>query len=148
MCGIAGFLKLNNAMNSNLNENHLKKMTKVLSHRGPDHDDIWSEENIFLGHTRLSILDLTSNGNQPMISKSKRFVITFNGEIYNHKKIKKMLEEKGVIFKTTSDTEVLLNAYIHWGEKMLFHIEGMFSFVILDKKKKKSWFNEKAILND
>ena len=136
MCGIAGFLKLNNAMNSNLNENHLKKMTKVLSHRGPDHDDIWSEENIFLGHTRLSILDLTSNGNQPMISKSKRFVITFNGEIYNYKELKNKLKSN-IIWNGNSDTEVFLECIDVWGiEKTLKLSRGMFAFALWDRFKK------------
>ena len=91
MCGIAGFLKINNIKFDLTDESSLRKMTNILSHRGPDHQNIWIEDNIYLGHTRLSIIDLSKNGNQPMISHSGRYVITFNGEIYNFKKLKSEL---------------------------------------------------------
>ena len=87
MCGIAGFIKFKNNSNS-LNEASLKVMVSKLSHRGPNFRDCWINNNIFLGHTRLSIIDISKNGNQPMVSHSGRFVMTFNGEIYNFKLFK------------------------------------------------------------
>ena len=90
MCGISGFLTQNKSTTKNILR--LRRMTSKLSHRGPDSMGTWSDNNngIYLGHTRLSIIDLTKKGNQPMISKNGRYVIVFNGEIYNFKKIKKL----------------------------------------------------------
>lgn len=93
MCGIAGFIKFKNNSDG-LNETSLKIMVSQLSHRGPDFKDYWIRRNIFFGHTRLSIIDISKNGNQPMLSHSGRFVLVFNGEIYNFKNLKKEIENQ------------------------------------------------------
>ena len=140
MCGIAGFYKNNKGITTSLAENILKKMTNSLSHRGPDHLNYWysEEDDIFFSHSRLSILDLSSNGNQPMFSKSNRYVITFNGEIYNHLEIRnKINKKKKIIWKSSCDTETLIESIELYGvENTLNMIEGMFAFAIWDKKKK------------
>lgn len=90
-----------------------------------------------LGHRRLSIIDLTDDGRQPMVSANKRFTITYNGEIYNYKELRKELQDQGHVFSTQSDTEVLLAAWQHWGEACLKRLVGMFAFVIFDKDDEK-----------
>lgn len=110
---------------------------RQVKHRGPDDEGVFLQDNVGLGFVRLSIIDLSPAGHQPMISSDKRYVIVFNGEIYNYIELKKILESKGYIFFSTSDTEVLLNAYIEWGEACLDQFNGMFSFVIYDKYEKK-----------
>ena len=136
MCGIVGFLKLKNTINNGFDKSALVNMTKAISHRGPDNNDIWHEENIYLGHARLSILDISSKGNQPMISKSKRFVITFNGEIYNFKELKSKLNYT-INWFGNSDTEVFLECIEAWGiDKTLRLSRGMFAFAIWDRLKK------------
>ena len=137
MCGIIGFFSRNN--------NDLKKYTKLvdlIKYRGPDNQQIKiDQEKNFFGHARLSIIDLEVQGNQPMLSESGRFMISFNGEIYNYKLIKQEIEnEKNrlglkINWKSKSDTEVLLEAIEIWGlEKTLSNIKGMFSFALFDKK--------------
>lgn len=128
MCGIVGILGINPK-----NESNLKRMLSAQSHRGPDASKIWKNENVFLGHNRLSIIDLSSNADQPMVSNCGNYIIVFNGEIYNYLEIKQQLASQ-YIFKTASDTEVLLAAYKVWGNEMLEKINGMFSFAILNKK--------------
>lgn len=135
MCGISGILSFN--IQSKLSVN-LKKMTDAIQHRGPDGEGHWlnEEQNVGLGHRRLSIIDLSEKASQPMISKDNRYVITFNGEIYNYLELKKELEVLGYHFFSNSDTEVLLVGYQHQGESFLSKIEGMFSFAIWDNLKK------------
>ncbi len=111
-------------------------MNRTLVHRGPDAEGYFCEGPVGLGHRRLSIIDL-STGSQPMSSDDGRFVIVFNGEIYNFQEIRTRLEKSGVSFKTHSDTEVLLKFYIHEGEKCLTQLNGMFSFVVWDKKERR-----------
>ena len=89
---------------------------------------------ILIGHKRLSILDLSNGGHQPMISRCKNYIISFNGEIYNYIELKKELEDKGFKFKSSGDTEVLLNAWIIWGKDAIPKLKGMFAFALLDKK--------------
>lgn len=128
MCGIAGFLTFQ-PMDGDNPSSLLKTMTRTLTHRGPDGEGFWSDDQaVWLGHRRLSVIDL-EDGRQPMIS-DKGNVITFNGEIYNYREIKKDLEAKGCRFKTNSDTEVLLQAFEHWGERCLEKLNGMFAFAI------------------
>jgi asparagine synthase (glutamine-hydrolysing) len=103
-----------------------------LIHRGPDAGGEWSEEGVFLGHRRLSIIDLET-GNQPMVSNDERFVIVFNGEIYNFPELREELAQKGARFKTHSDTEVILEGYRCWGPKVVDRLHGMFAFVIWDR---------------
>ena len=122
---------------------------KKLSHRGPDEQEIYEDKKIQLGFRRLSIIDL-KNGSQPFFSKDKRYALIFNGEIYNYKYLKKILQNKGIKFKTQSDTEVLLESFIFWGKECLTKINGMFAFALWDKKLKllylvRDRFGEKPI---
>ncbi len=139
MCGICGFLN-----KKILSSEVLEKMNDVLSHRGPDDKGIYSNEipygsdnvQVGLGNRRLSIIDLTEHGHQPMCNETKDIWIVFNGEIYNFQEIRKELQEKGHKFKSKSDTEVILRSYEQWGEKCLEKFNGMFAFAIWDEKKK------------
>ena len=126
MCGIAGF---------NFSDKKLiKKMTDSLRHRGPDGEGQYVGEHVSLGHRRLSIIDLTPKGAQPM--KHEHLQIVFNGEIYNFKDLKKRLQKKGHKFRSKSDTELLLHAYQEWGRGFVKKLEGQWAFVIYDDKKK------------
>lgn len=128
MCGIAGII------GPNAQKQSIIQMLETQKHRGPDFMDFYLEPNkIALGHNRLSIIDLSSNANQPFTSDCGNFVMVFNGEIYNYIELKKELQSK-YQFKTQSDTEVLLNAYKEWGNKCLDKFNGMFAFAIWDKK--------------
>ena len=106
MCGITGIV-------SSKASDYIQKMTDVLVHRGPDDTGIFINHNVAFGHQRLSILDLSENGHQPMISANGRYIIIFNGEIYNHWEIRKKLEGK-YLFKSSSDTETILYGYIEY----------------------------------
>ncbi len=130
MCGIVGFIN-----KENNKEEIIKKMMKRIEHRGPDGEGTFIDENIALGHKRLSIIDL-STGNQPMFNENERYVIIFNGEIYNYQELRKELTNKDHYFKTTSDTEVLLHGYEEYGYSLLEKLRGMFAFVIWDREKK------------
>ena len=129
MCGISGF----NWADKDL----IKKMTDAISHRGPDAEGYFTDKGISLGHRRLSIIDLSSKGNQPMFNDDNTLVIVFNGEIYNFKDIKKELSGKGYKFKNNTDTEVIIKGYEEYGEKICSKLDGMFAFAIWDKKKRK-----------
>lgn len=134
MCGIIGTITLDKNEQNNIVyiNNALKKLEK----RGPDSSNIYITKNGSIGHTRLSIIDTTENANQPMTDVTGRYTIVFNGEIYNYKSIKKDLELKGCIFKTKSDTEVLLQLYIIEREKALEYLDGFFAFCIYDNLEK------------
>ena len=110
--------------------------SNYLNHRGPNFQNNFYDHNkkMSLGHTRLSIIDLTDLANQPMIDKTNNYVITYNGEIYNYKELRNELKALGYKFYTVSDTEVLLTSYIHWGEDFLKKLRGMFSFCIFNRK--------------
>ena len=124
MCGICGFTgKLENR------EDVIAKMTAVITHRGPDSDGFFSDDNISMGFRRLSIIDLDT-GHQPIYNEDKTLVLTFNGEIYNYKELKKELIEKGHKFYTDSDSEVLVHGFEEWKEDMLDRLRGMFGFAI------------------
>lgn len=127
MCGIAGILGTNPK-----NVSTIQLMLEAQKHRGPDARSFWNDDKVVFGHNRLSILDLSENANQPMISYCGNYVIVFNGEIYNYLELKKELTFYP--FSTTSDTEVLLAAYLKWNVKMLDKLNGMFSFAIWNKK--------------
>ncbi len=130
MCGIAGFVGAGDG-------DVLRRMTDRLVHRGPDAEGFWTGDGVFLGHRRLSILDL-AGGAQPMASADGRTVIVFNGEIYNFAELRAELEKAGQVFRTDhSDTEVLLAGYAVWGEEMVHRLNGMWSFVIYDRAKKR-----------
>jgi len=113
---------------------HVTNATMALEKRGPDFQDIYLDEFVALGHRRLSIIDTSAAANQPMLDATKRFCIVFNGEIFNYRELKKDLEDKGVTFTTSSDTEVLLNLYIIEKENCLTKLNGFFSFCIYDKQ--------------
>ncbi len=131
MCGIVGFTnKINNS-----NKVIVDMMNKI-RHRGPDAKGHYVDSDIALGHRRLSIIDVTSSGDQPIFNEDGSLVIVFNGEIYNYREIREKLIAAGHVFKTNTDTEVLIHGYEEYGEKLLNMLRGMFSFVIWDKKKK------------
>ncbi|MBF0192915.1 MAG: asparagine synthase (glutamine-hydrolyzing) [Magnetococcales bacterium] len=114
----------------------LDAMVEALKHRGPDGSGKHVEEGLFLGHTRLAVLDLSPAGQQPMISKDGRFVISYNGEIYNFRELAYELTDLGQQFTTTTDSEVLLAAWSVWGEKTLDKLDGIFAFAIYDRLQK------------
>jgi len=133
MCGFVGIfgeLKVDNYIPQ------LRKSVNLIRHRGPDDKGFFIKKNYGVAFARLSIQDLTKKGSQPMADENNQFIIVFNGEIYNFKKLRKNLEKIGIFFKSNSDTEVLLKLYQTKKEKMLDEIEGMFSLVIYDKIKK------------
>ena len=135
MCGISGFY----SKTSSTFNNAILKMNLAIFHRGPDSNNFWQDKNsgIVFGHQRLSIIDLSTKGNQPMVSNSGRFIITYNGEIYNHLEIRKDLKKinSNIKWKSNTDTETLLEALEFWGiVKTLNKIDGMFAFGIWDKK--------------
>ena len=137
MCGITGII-LNKKNKRNNIEFLISKMTKKLTHRGPDYNAIWanSKKNIYFGHARLSILDISKNGNQPMQSSTGRYVITFNGEIYNHNNLRNDIDKiKQIKWKSTADTETILESIELWGVKnSIKKFSGMFAISIYDKK--------------
>ena len=130
MCGIAGIFNFDK---SKINPEISNIVKNSLEHRGPDFSKIdYIDENVSLIHTRLAIIDLDSRSNQPMHSTDKRFSIVFNGEIYNFKEIRKLLESKGTVFSTGGDTEVLLEGFIKYGKDILNLLRGQFAFGIYD----------------
>ena len=132
MCGFVGFT--NKIDNSN---QVLKAMMDKIKHRGPDAKGKYIDADIALGHRRLSIIDVSESGNQPLYSEDGNLVLVFNGEIYNYQDIRKKLVEAGYHFATQTDSEVLIYGYQEYGADLLNQLRGMFSFVIWDKKKKK-----------
>lgn len=130
MCGYVGFT--NNIKDA---DSILKEMMDTIKHRGPDGEDKYVDEDIALGHRRLSIIDL-EQGSQPMYNEDNSKVLVFNGEIYNYKEVREDLKKAGHIFKTKSNSEVLLHGYEEYGPEFLNMLRGMFSFVIWDKNKK------------
>lgn len=136
MCGILGVVSRDRNSNQCLLESDLAR----LSHRGPDADGIYTDSYVSLGHTRLAIIDLTEGGKQPMLSQDGRYVVTFNGEIYNFIELKADLERLGERFRSRSDTEVLLTAYRVWGRSCVERFRGMFAFAVWDKQEKAIFF--------
>lgn len=134
MCGIAGILHFNTSYTKPDNE-LIRQMTDSLQHRGPDDHGIWCEGNIALGHRRLSIIDLSAHGRQPMGNEDGSVQITFNGEIYNYRDLKKdfSLTERGHIFRSRTDSEVLVHLYEEIGLDMLPELNGMFAIALWDK---------------
>ena len=136
MCGICGFVSKNSNNEEQINQNIFGMLT-VLNHRGPNNKDYWvsDDKKIILGHTRLSIIDLSSNGNQPMVSKNNRMIISYNGETYNHTNLRKILSNQN--YKGNSDTETILSYFEKYGiHKTLKEIDGMFAIALFDKKKR------------
>lgn len=133
MCGIAGIINFTDEL---VKEDMLYRMGEAIKHRGPDDSGVWTNGKVGFAHQRLSIIDTSKDGHQPMHSSDKRYSIIFNGEIYNHNEFRAELKAKGFNFKSTSDTEVLLYMYITYGASMLHRLNGMFAFAIWDEQKK------------
>jgi len=132
MCGIAGFY-------GNFSQRHLQQMNALIAHRGPDDADTWCSgaDPVGLAHRRLSIIDLSAAGRQPMWDATRKAVIVFNGEIYNYRELARDLRRDGFVLKSQSDTEVLLNLYLRDGDQFLTKLDGMFAFAIWDLKRKR-----------
>jgi asparagine synthase (glutamine-hydrolysing) len=131
MCGVAGLIHLNGEPVSPV---ILKKMTDAIAHRGPDGEGQWIEGNVGIGHRRLAIIDLSPAGHQPMITSDHRYVLSYNGEIYNYREIRTELEALGYWFRSQTDSEVVLNALAHWGPDALLKFNGMFGLAFWDRK--------------
>ncbi|HTY10381.1 MAG TPA: asparagine synthase (glutamine-hydrolyzing) [Bacteroidota bacterium] len=125
MCGIVGSV----SRNFHFTEKHVD----ILSHRGPDDSGYFLDNDVMLGHRRLSIIDTSANGHQPMFSRDGRIALIFNGEIYNYQAIKKELISKGYVFRSHSDSEVLIYGYMEYGRTLVNHLNGIFAFAIYDK---------------
>jgi len=134
MCGICGQLRFDGDTPSS---ESLDNMMNKLARRGPDSNGKWLEGTIGFGHQRLSIIDLSSSGSQPMIDSLLKLTLVFNGTIYNYKQLRSRLIGKGYSFFSSSDTEVIIKAYHYWGEDCVNHLDGMFAFAIWDKPSKK-----------
>ena len=135
MCGIAGIYGLADV---NQATKIVASMNNSLAHRGPDDEGVFSHPSVVLGHRRLSIIDLSSQGHQPMYSVDQRYCIVFNGELYNFREIRSQLlkEDNRIVFKTNTDTEVILVAYAKWGKECLRYFNGMFAFALWDNQQK------------
>ena len=140
MCGINGYISLNDS--SVAEDQHeavrskIKLMNDIIAHRGPDSEGIFAENPVCFGFRRLSILDLTDDANQPMLSNDRSVVLVFNGEIYNYIEIKQELISKGYQFRTQSDTEVIINSYLEYGFSCVEKFNGMWAFAIYDFRKR------------
>ena len=133
MCGIAGIISRDSSFAT---KERVKKMTDVLVHRGPDAEGHWVCTGVALGNRRLSIIDLSEAGSQPMLYLD-RYTIVHNGEIYNYRELRSDLQKKNYHFNTQSDTEVLAATYALYGQACLQHLDGMFAFAIWDDTEKK-----------
>ncbi|HEX3142795.1 MAG TPA: hypothetical protein VHQ64_02415, partial [Pyrinomonadaceae bacterium] len=136
MCGIAGLI-------ANDPEARIGAMLKTIEHRGRDDEGVWTSppiddggRQVCFGHRRLSIIDTSAAGHEPMFSRDGRFTLTFNGEIYNYRELRAELEAKGHAFRTQTDIEVLLTAWQEWGEASLQRLNGMFAFALWDEKER------------
>lgn len=136
MCGITG-VWIQSAAKDDIKQQVTEAVAR-LRHRGPDDSGVWlNGSGVALGHTRLSILDLSARGHQPMISDDGRFVVVFNGEIYNFAEVRKKLEAAGHTFSGTGDTEVILHAVSEWGSDAVRSFVGMFAIALWDEQEKK-----------
>lgn len=137
MCGVAALLRFNSELDPS-DKVLLNLLCNELSDRGPDGNGSWSsdKDGIILGHTRLAILDLSDRGAQPMTHDSLGISISYNGEIYNFRTLRSQLQKRGYTFRSTSDTEVLLNMYLEYGDQMFEQLQGMYAIVIWDPRKK------------
>lgn len=129
MCGIAGIFHIETA--KPVDPERVRRMADALAHRGPDGSGVWTAAGIGLGHRRLSIIDL-AGGAQPMLSEDRKTVLSFNGEIYNFRDLRRQLELAGYAFQSDSDSEVILHGWRHWGPDCVRHFHGMFAFAIYD----------------
>src|SRR5260370_28627886 len=136
MCGIAGLINQNP-------QAFINSMLRSIEHRGRDDEGIWTSQpidsekrRVCLGHRRLSIIDTSSAGHQPMPTRDGRFVVILNGEIYNYRELREQLATKGHRFRTQTDTEVLLAAWAEWGDECLSRLNGMFAFALWDDQER------------
>lgn len=136
MCGIAGIFHLETA--KPVDPARVRAMLDAMPHRGPDGSGIWTAPGVGLGHLRLSIIDLES-GAQPMLTDDEALAVVFNGEIYNFAEVRAELEAKGHVFRTHSDTEVILHGYRQWGEECVHRFNGMFAFALFDARAQSLW---------
>lgn len=134
MCGITGYINLSPEPASLV---ELRRMTDAIAHRGPDGEGHWIDGGIAIGHRRLSIIDLSPAGHQPMVSPEHRYVLSYNGEIYNYRELRSELEAMGYWFRSHTDSEVVLHAFDQWGPESVSKFNGMFAFAIWDRKEKK-----------
>jgi len=142
MCGIAGFLDLKRQTPADDLAAAARAMTDAMVHRGPDSGAVWTdaEAGVAFAFRRLAIIDLSPQGDQPMTSASGRFIIVYNGEVYNFQELRKELEGAGVGFRGNSDTEVMLEGFAHWGvETTVKRLVGMFAFALWDREEKRLW---------
>lgn len=142
MCGIAGIY----SFSGNVSASDIQLMNDTQMHRGPNAEGSFVKENVGLGHRRLSILDLSDNGNQPMTSKCGRYVMVYNGEIYNYREIAAELQEQSdtaILYTSSSDSEVVLEAFARWGISFLSRLNGMFAIAIYDNN-----LNELLVIRD
>lgn len=130
MCGIAGVIHLDGRP---VEATTLQAMTDAIAHRGPDGEGQWIERNIGIGHRRLAIIDLSAQAAQPMLSHDARYVLSYNGEIYNYRELRSELEALGHRFRSTTDSEVVLNALAEWGRKAVTRFNGMFAIALWDR---------------
>jgi len=133
MCGIAGIFNLDGSV---ISKNDTGPMLESIHHRGPDGQGDYQNQNLWLGHTRLAIMDASSAAAQPMMSEDQRYVLSYNGEIYNFKELRQQLESKGYHFRSKGDTEVVLYALMEWGSDAIPRFNGMFAFAFWDKKER------------
>ena len=131
MCGVAGIVDF---YNERLDRSIIQRMNDVMRHRGPDGEGIFKDRHVIFGHVRLSIIDIEGS-KQPLSNEDDSVWVTFNGEIYNYKELRKLLIDKHHIFKTKGDTEVLVHLYEEHGEEMVHYLQGMFAFGLWDKRK-------------
>ncbi len=139
MCGIAGLLWLERGRAAARDE--VATMLDAIAHRGPDDEGVWVDGPVGLGHRRLSIIDLSSGGHQPMLSRDGRYAILLNGEIYNYLELRAELQQHGIVFHTQSDTEVALEAYLHWGPRCVERFVGMWASAIWDTRERRLWMS-------
>lgn len=132
MCGICGIIHSND---QTVEPSQLRRMAQTLEHRGPDHQGEWSQGRAGLAHRRLSIIDLSASGNQPMLSDDASVALVFNGEIYNFQALRKTLEAEGAVFRSNTDSEVIIKLYQKKGIDCVHDLRGMFSFAIWDDKR-------------
>ncbi len=132
MCGIAGIV---NWIGDAVEASHLHRMLDVMSYRGPDDSGVYLDKNVGLGHRRLSIIDLTPAGHQPMSNEDGTLWLVFNGEIYNYLELMPVLQKRGHRFRSLSDSEVILHSYEEWGEECVTRFNGMWAFAIWDERR-------------
>jgi asparagine synthase (glutamine-hydrolysing) len=135
MCGIAGQIKTSGS----IDEGELLRMRDALEHRGPDDKGFWigADGKVGLAHRRLSIIDLSEAGRQPMANDDGTLLLVFNGEIYNFRELRQTLEEKGHVFRSQTDSEVILHAYEEWGIEAVARLNGMFAFALYDRARRR-----------